>query len=152
MVGRPPAITFVPVGIDADWCFNRTDAAASVGMVGVPMAAILDYAMGTPSGHAAFLDPDVNRMLKKILNEWGEYLKVNSSSGPQTRRLWNVRLIVAVPRVGRGAWKPPSRLVRRGGLQRFDGGSQCPQQDVVQVREHVSMPAGREVLWLHVLG
>ena len=32
--------------------------------------------MGTPSGHAAFLDPDVNRILKKILNKWGEYLKV----------------------------------------------------------------------------
>jgi phosphatidylserine decarboxylase len=45
-------------------------------MVGVPMAAIFDYAMGTPSGHAAFLDPDVNRMLKKMLNEWGKLLKV----------------------------------------------------------------------------
>lgn len=56
----------------------RTDAAASVGMVGVPMAAIFDYAMGTPSGHAAFLDPDVNRMLKKILNQWGKYLKVRT--------------------------------------------------------------------------
>ncbi|KAH6623640.1 Phophatidylserine decarboxylase-domain-containing protein [Chaetomium tenue] len=57
-----------------------TDAAASVGMVGVPMAAIFDYAMGTPSGHAAFLDPDVNRMLKKILNEWGKYLKSPESA------------------------------------------------------------------------
>lgn len=57
-----------------------TDAAASVGMVGVPMAAIFDYAMGTPSGHAAFLDPDVNRMLKKILNEWGQYLKTPESA------------------------------------------------------------------------
>ncbi|SPQ24820.1 e146e92d-4269-4ffa-b9b0-d40741485f26 [Thermothielavioides terrestris] len=57
-----------------------TDAAASVGMVGVPMCAIFDYAMGTPSGHAAFLDPDVNRMLKKILNEWGEYLKSPESA------------------------------------------------------------------------
>lgn len=46
-------------------------------MVGVPMCAIFDYAMGTPSGHAAFLDPDVNRMLKRVLNKWGEYLKVN---------------------------------------------------------------------------
>jgi hypothetical protein len=55
---------------------HRTDAAAGVGMVGVPMCAIFDYAMSTPSGHAAFLDPDVNRMLKKILNEWGQYLKV----------------------------------------------------------------------------
>ncbi|KAK3348360.1 Phophatidylserine decarboxylase-domain-containing protein [Neurospora tetraspora] len=52
-----------------------TDAAAGVGMVGVPLAAIFDYASSTPSGHAAFLDPDVNRMLKKILNEWGKYLK-----------------------------------------------------------------------------
>jgi phosphatidylserine decarboxylase len=49
-------------------------------MVGVPMAAIFDYAMGTPSGHAAFLDPDVNRMLKKILNEWGRYLKSPESA------------------------------------------------------------------------
>ncbi|KAK4235335.1 hypothetical protein C8A03DRAFT_36810 [Achaetomium macrosporum] len=57
-----------------------TDAAASVGMVGVPMCAIFDYAMGTPSGHAAFLDPDVNRMLKKILNQWGDYLKSPKSA------------------------------------------------------------------------
>ncbi|USW48708.1 Putative L-tryptophan decarboxylase PsiD [Septoria linicola] len=51
-----------------------TDAAANVGMVGVPMCAILDYPMGTPSGYAAFLDPDVNKMLKKVLNEWGKFL------------------------------------------------------------------------------
>ncbi|KAK0625208.1 Phophatidylserine decarboxylase-domain-containing protein [Bombardia bombarda] len=57
-----------------------TEAAASVGMVGVPMSAIFDYAMGTPSGHAAFLDPDVNRMLKKILNKWGHYLKTPESA------------------------------------------------------------------------
>ncbi|ORY71082.1 Phophatidylserine decarboxylase-domain-containing protein [Pseudomassariella vexata] len=57
-----------------------TDAAAGVGMVGVPMVAIFDYAMGTPSGHAAFLDPDVNKMLKKVLNEWGKYLKSPESA------------------------------------------------------------------------
>lgn len=28
------------------------------------------------SGHAAFLDPDVNKALKKVLNEWGKYLQV----------------------------------------------------------------------------
>lgn len=55
-----------------------TDAAEAVGMVGVPMCAVFDYAMGTPSGHAAFLDPDVNRMLKKVLNEWGKFLKVSA--------------------------------------------------------------------------
>lgn len=69
---------------DADWLTcpkgkapEWTDAAAGVGMVGVPMCAVFDYAMGTPSGHAAFLDPDVNRMLKKVLNEWGKFLKVS---------------------------------------------------------------------------
>lgn len=30
--------------------------------------------MGTPSGFAFFLDPDVNAMLKKVLNAWAEYL------------------------------------------------------------------------------
>ncbi|KAI5468024.1 Phophatidylserine decarboxylase-domain-containing protein [Mariannaea sp. PMI_226] len=57
-----------------------TDAAESVGMVGVPMCAIFDYAMGTPSGHAAFLDPDVNRVIKKMLNEWGKYLQSPASA------------------------------------------------------------------------
>ncbi|OAA59615.1 phosphatidylserine decarboxylase family protein [Niveomyces insectorum RCEF 264] len=65
-------------------CFSRapewTDAAENVGMVGVPLNAIFDYAMGTPSGHAAFLDPDVNRMLKKVLNEWGRFLKSPESA------------------------------------------------------------------------
>lgn len=51
-----------------------TDAAANVGMVGVPMCAIFDYPMGTASGYAAFLDPEVNQHLKKILNEWGKFL------------------------------------------------------------------------------
>lgn len=32
------------------------------------------------SGHAAFLDPDVNKMLKKVLNEWGRYLKTPDSA------------------------------------------------------------------------
>lgn len=59
-----------------------TDAAENVGMVGVPMCAIFDYPMTTPSGHAAFLDPDVNRMLKKVLNEWGKYLQVSLIQAP----------------------------------------------------------------------
>lgn len=58
-----------------------TDAAQAVGMVGVPMCAILDFPMSTPSGHAAFLDPEVNRMLKKILNQWGVFLTKPESAG-----------------------------------------------------------------------
>ncbi len=57
-----------------------TNAAESVGMVGVPLCAIFDYAMATPSGHAAFLDPEVNAMLKKVLNAWGAYLQSPASA------------------------------------------------------------------------
>ncbi|KFG81958.1 hypothetical protein MANI_026375 [Metarhizium anisopliae] len=57
-----------------------TEAAESVGVVGVPMCSLLDYQMGTPSGHAAFLDPDVNKALKKVLNEWGKYLQTPKSA------------------------------------------------------------------------
>ncbi|KAI0973533.1 Phophatidylserine decarboxylase-domain-containing protein [Xylaria arbuscula] len=56
------------------------DTAFGVGMVGVPMVSIFDYVMATPSGHAAFLDPDVNKMLKKILNEWGKFLQSPESA------------------------------------------------------------------------
>ncbi|KAL7896894.1 Phophatidylserine decarboxylase domain-containing protein [Trichoderma sp. SZMC 28014] len=57
-----------------------TDAAESAGVVGVPFCAILDYPMGTPSGYAAFLDPDVNKALKKVLNEWGKFLETPESA------------------------------------------------------------------------
>ncbi|KAI0117951.1 Phophatidylserine decarboxylase-domain-containing protein [Nemania sp. FL0031] len=56
------------------------ETAFGVGMVGVPMVSIFDYVMATPSGHAAFLDPDVNKMIKKILNEWGKFLKSPQSA------------------------------------------------------------------------
>src|SRR5579871_379525 len=43
-------------------------------MVATPLGAILDWTMGTPAGFAAFRDPRVNAMLKKILNAWCEFL------------------------------------------------------------------------------
>jgi phosphatidylserine decarboxylase len=43
-------------------------------MVATPLAAILDWAMGTPAGFAAFRDPRINEMLKKILTVWCEFL------------------------------------------------------------------------------
>ncbi|KAJ9618418.1 hypothetical protein H2203_009014 [Taxawa tesnikishii (nom. ined.)] len=51
-----------------------------VGMVGLPINAVLDWPMGTPSGFAFFLDPEVNKMFKKILNVWGEYLQSPESA------------------------------------------------------------------------
>ncbi|KAI1746608.1 Phophatidylserine decarboxylase-domain-containing protein [Xylaria castorea] len=56
------------------------DSAFGVGVVGVPMVSVFDYVMATPSGHAAFLDPDVNKMMKKVLDEWGRFLKSPKSA------------------------------------------------------------------------
>ncbi|KAJ5389130.1 uncharacterized protein N7496_000198 [Penicillium cataractarum] len=57
-----------------------TDKAHRVGLVGLPINAVLDWAMGTPSGYAAFLDPEINAMLKKVLNAWGEFLRSPASA------------------------------------------------------------------------
>ncbi|KAJ3146984.1 hypothetical protein HK101_002263, partial [Irineochytrium annulatum] len=57
-----------------------TEHAERVGLVGTPINACLDWPMGTPSGNAAFLDPQVNAMLKKVLNEWGKFLKSPGSA------------------------------------------------------------------------
>ncbi|KAF1960851.1 hypothetical protein CC80DRAFT_532410 [Byssothecium circinans] len=53
-----------------DW----NDRSYGVGMVGTPFNAILDWPMGTPSGFAFFLDPEVNKMIKKVLNTWAKFL------------------------------------------------------------------------------
>lgn len=57
-----------------------TDKAHRVGLVGLPINAALDWAMGTPSGYAAFLDPEINAMLKKVLDAWGDFLKSPASA------------------------------------------------------------------------
>lgn len=50
------------------------------GIVGLPINAVLDWPMGTPSGFAAFLDPEVNQMWRRILDTWGEYLTSEASA------------------------------------------------------------------------
>jgi len=57
-----------------------SDKADRMALVGLPINAIFDWPMGTPSGFALFLDPEVNAMLKKILNVWGEFLKSPAST------------------------------------------------------------------------
>ena len=48
-------------------------------MVMTPLGAILDWPMGTPAGFAAFRDPRVNAILKKILTAWCEFLTSRDS-------------------------------------------------------------------------
>jgi len=50
------------------------------GLVGFPINAIFDWSMATPAGLAAFLDDRVNAQLKRILNEWGTFLKSSDST------------------------------------------------------------------------
>ena len=47
--------------------------------VTLPLNAILDWTMGTPAGFAAFRDPRINGMLRKILNTWCEFLSSGES-------------------------------------------------------------------------
>lgn len=56
------------------------DREHEVGLVGLPFQALFDWPMATSSGFAVFLDPQVNAILKKILNAWGEYLKSPESA------------------------------------------------------------------------
>jgi phosphatidylserine decarboxylase len=51
----------------------------TTGMVGCPINAILDYAMITPAGLAAFADARVNEMLKRLLSAWAEFLDGGAS-------------------------------------------------------------------------
>jgi phosphatidylserine decarboxylase len=53
-------------------------------LVGVPLNAILDWAMGTPAGFAAFRDDAINAMFNKILDAWCEFL-----SGPDSLYVLN---------------------------------------------------------------
>lgn len=57
-----------------------SDYEERVGVVGVPFQVLYDWPMGTASGYAVFQDPEVNALLKRVLNVWGEYL-----TSPQSR-------------------------------------------------------------------
>ena len=48
-------------------------------MVATPLGAILDWTMGTPAGFAAYRDPRINAMLKKILTVWCAFLSSEES-------------------------------------------------------------------------
>lgn len=51
-----------------------------VGLVGLPMHALVDWPMGTFYGFGFFLDPQVNAILKRILNAWGDFLRSPASA------------------------------------------------------------------------
>jgi hypothetical protein len=66
--------------------WNKTEY--SVGLIDFPFNAILDWPMGTPSAYAFFLDSDVNKAFKAVLNKWkDDFLTKNKSRSVQLRDL-----------------------------------------------------------------
>ncbi len=53
--------------------YNKT------GLVGFPINAILDWAMGTPAGFSAFVNDKVNNAFRVIFKEWCEFLDSEAS-------------------------------------------------------------------------
>ncbi len=49
------------------------------GFVGFPVNSILNWPMATPAGQQAFLDEQVNKQIKKILNKWAVFLDSKES-------------------------------------------------------------------------
>ena len=49
------------------------------GLVGFPINVILNWSMGTTNGYAAFLNEKANAHWKKVLDQWGEFLKSEQS-------------------------------------------------------------------------
>ncbi|RAQ49585.1 phosphatidylserine decarboxylase family protein [Aspergillus flavus] len=48
-------------------------------LAGVPIIGLFQYAIPTISGYAVFIDPEVNTMLKKVLDVWGTFLSSSES-------------------------------------------------------------------------
>ncbi|WP_426518920.1 phosphatidylserine decarboxylase family protein [Diaminobutyricibacter sp. McL0618] len=48
-------------------------------MITTPLAGILDWTMGTTAGFAAYRDPRINTMLKKVLDAWHQFLTSRDS-------------------------------------------------------------------------
>lgn len=74
-------------------------------LVGAPLNAILDWAMGTRAGFAAFRNDAVNAMIKKILDVWCAFL-----SGPDSRYVLND---------GPAGWRSPAAAAAIG-IDRYE--------------------------------
>lgn len=55
-------------------------AMSMLGSSGLPFSDMFFYAVLTPSGYAAFTDPEVTVEFKKLLSSWGRYLETPASA------------------------------------------------------------------------
>jgi phosphatidylserine decarboxylase len=77
-----------------NWVLTEGPAYDDTSMVACPLDSILDWAVCTPAGFAAFRMDSVNAMFKKILDVWCEFL-----SGPDSLYVFND---------GPSGWKSPA--------------------------------------------
>ncbi|EIN08622.1 hypothetical protein PUNSTDRAFT_103509 [Punctularia strigosozonata HHB-11173 SS5] len=88
-----------------------TDAGHLVGFVGAPINALLNWPMATRAGFAVFQDPEVNAMIKKVLDAWGAYLKSEASCTvlDDGKTSWfgehGVKNLEEVGNLGKSKWK-----------------------------------------------
>ncbi|KAH6663062.1 phosphatidylserine decarboxylase [Halenospora varia] len=59
------------------WVYNTE---GEQGLIGFPFNAFLDWPMGTPAGIFAFLRQDINKCLRDMINEYGDFLKSDAST------------------------------------------------------------------------
>ncbi|PWW79444.1 hypothetical protein C7212DRAFT_275589 [Tuber magnatum] len=82
-----------------------------LGLTGFPINAIINWPMGTPSGHAAFLNEKVNTQVGKMLKEWARFL-----SSPESRYVLTSNLD--------GGWFCPAVLAENQ-MHNFDNTFKC---------------------------
>ncbi|KAJ0160665.1 Phosphatidylserine decarboxylase proenzyme 3 [Colletotrichum tanaceti] len=59
--------------------YDKPGSDNAMGFVGFPINALLDWPMGTKSGHEFFRRRDVNEALKDVLNTWAKFLGTTAS-------------------------------------------------------------------------
>ena len=77
--GKPQQRSFALVLRMISQVMNTPPEFNQAGLTGLPINAMIDWAMATTSGYAFFLHPEVNRHLKQILNAWGAFLSSAAS-------------------------------------------------------------------------
>lgn len=124
-------------------------------MVALPLNAILDWTMGTPAGFAAYRDPRINGMLKKILTAWCEFLSSpdslyvlnDSASGwksAEAQRAVGIEQFEHDPhdeKWGFASWNDFFTRRFKDGARPVD----CPDDDKVIVSACESLPYGISV-------
>ncbi|MCJ1379473.1 hypothetical protein MMC17_002574 [Xylographa soralifera] len=78
--GKPQARDLHTLLILLNVTLTRAPEYNGLGGVGLPISSIINWAMSTKSGSAAFLDPGINAQIGKLLSQWTLYLGSEAST------------------------------------------------------------------------